>query len=84
MNFEPGESYWVLTENEYKLMLEYLSELTVDEQFENQLATDFVQVGENYYASLNALNNDEYTFLEDNGLLNPFAYKKSVQSTQPV
>ncbi len=77
MIFEPGKSYYVLTSKEYEELGSILPESLAS------LLQDFTLVDGQYYAMLSDINADELQFLEDEGFLNIFDYKKSTQSVHP-
>ena len=77
MIFEPGKSYYVLTKEEYTALQTILPESLAS------LLQDFTLVDEQYYAMLSDIDANELKFLEDEGFLNIFDYKKSTQSVHP-
>jgi hypothetical protein len=83
MIFEPGHSYYVLTADEYSLLLEWLEGDGL-----SYFSGDFTQGtdadGNLYYfcdVSSGAIDADERQYLEDQGFLNVLQYIKSTQST---
>ncbi len=77
MIFEPGKSYYVLTADEYAELQDILPDSLAS------LLQDFTLVDGQYYAMLSDINAEELAFLEDEGYLNIFDYKKSTQSVHP-
>ena len=77
MIFEPGKSYYVLTIEEYTALQKILPESLAS------LLQDFTLVDGQYYAMLSDINAEELAFLEYEGYLNIFDYKKSTQSVHP-
>ena len=77
MIFEPGKSYYVLTAEEYAALQDILPESLAS------LLDDFTLVDGSYYALPSDIDATELAFLEDEGFLNLFDYKKSTQSVHP-
>lgn len=80
MIFEPGNSYYMLDSDQY----DELVALIEAEELDYDLASNFQLADDgNYYAAVTGggVDSEEAAFMEDFGLSNILAYKKSNQST---
>lgn len=77
MIFEPGNTYYMLTPDQFAEMQALAAEMEIV----NNFVEDFQQADDgNYYSVVGNIDSDEYTFMEDFGFCNPLAYTKSYQS----